>query len=332
MTESIPEPSSQPISAFKALLKGFDRLAAAPLLILPSLILDLLLWLGPHLKISSLVALLASWISIPSEATAELVEQLQLLRTGLIEIGSRFNLTTALSSLPVGIPSLMSSRMPLNNPLGSPLAFDLDGMSMIIGAWLLLTVVGLGLGVRYQFWIARQAAPESDPGKGLRTWSRMLILAVIAYVFVTLYVFISLMMTGLASAVHPFIGMLVLFLAISLLFWLLIYLAFTPHGIVRYRLGVIQALVESAAVVRWSLIGTMGFLGMAFVINWLTLQIWILPPEDSWFVMLSILGHAFVSSMLWLGSYIYYQERREFLLGLFGELRFGSLRGGTPRA
>ena len=107
---------------------------------------------------------------------------------------------------------------------------------------------------------------------------------------------------------------------------------FTPHGIVRYKLGVGRALVESAAVVRLSLMGTMGFLALAFIINWITLQVWILPPEDSWFALLSILGHAFVSSMLWLASYIYYQGRRDFILSRLGELRFGGFRSGPPRA
>jgi hypothetical protein len=332
MTEPFEEPSSQPVSAFKALMKGFERLAAAPLLILPSLILDLLLWMGPQLKISSLVQFLASGISIPPEATAELMEQVQLIRTGLIDLGTRFNLATALSSLPVGVPSLMSGRMPAGSPLGFSITFDLNGATTIVGVWFLLTVLGLGLGVRYQLWIARQAAPGSDLGNGWKTWIRMLAFVAIAYGFITLYIFLGLMATTLATGVHPLLGMLVLFLAISLLFWLVIYLIFTPHGIVRFKLGVIQALVESAAVVRLSLMGTMGFLALAFIINWLTLQIWILPPEDSWFALLSILGHAFVSSMLWVASYIYYQGRRDYILSRLGELSFGGFRSRPPQA
>ena len=332
MTEPFNEPSSKPISAFKALLEGFERLAAAPLLILPSLILDLLFWMGPQLKISSLVQLLASGISIPPDATVELVEQVQLIRTELIDIGTRFNLATALSSFPVGIPSLMSGRMPVENPLGLRIFFDLDGSAMIVGAWIVLMVLGLGLGVRYQLWIARQAAPESDLGNGWKTWLRMLGFVAAAFVFVTLYVFISLMVITLGTGVHPLLGMLVLFLSVSLIFWLVIYLIFTPHGIVRYKLGMIRAMVESAAVVRLSLMGTMGFLALAFIINWITLQVWILPPEESWFALLSILGHAFVSSMLWVASYIYYQGRRDYILSRLGELRFGGFISGPPRA
>ena len=327
VADPIAEPSSsKPIGAFEALIKGFERIAAAPLLLIPSLVLDLLLWLGPHLKINSLVGwLVEEGIRIPSNATPELYEQIRLLRVGLLEIGNRFNLLTALSSLPVGIPSLMSTRMPTETPVGLPIFVDITEPAYVVGIWLLLTIIGLGLGGGYHFWIARQVAPISELGKGWKTWLRILALAAAAYVTVSAYLFVSVLAASIAAVLVPFLGVLVLLLSFTLLFWLVIYLFFTPHGIVRYEMGLLQALMESAAVVRWNLMGTLAFLGLAFIVSWLASQVWLLPPDASWFSLLALLGHAFVSTMLWLGSYVFYQGRREWLVAQRDELRVRSV-------
>ncbi len=322
---------SKPIGAFEALVKGFERIAASPLLLLPPLVLDLLLWLGPHLKINALAGLLAEAITIPSDATPALYDQIRLLRSGLLEIGERFNLLTALNSLPVGIPSLMSARMPVETPVGLPISVGVDEPVYAVGIWLLLTVIGLGLGGCYHLWIARHVAPANELGNVWKTWLRILALAAVGYVTILAYFFVSVLVATLASALLSFLGVLILFLSFTLLFWLVIYLFFTPHGIVRYKMGLLQALMESAAVVRLNLLGAMSFLGLAFLVNWLTSQIWLLPPENSWFSLLALLGHAFVSAMLWLGSYIFYQGRREWLVAYRGDLRMRTARDDTAK-
>ncbi len=333
VADPIAEPSSsKPIGAFEALIKGFERIAAAPLLLIPSLVLDLLLWLGPHLKINSLVRwLVEEGIRIPSSATPELYEQIRLLRLGLLDMGDRFNLLTALSSLPVGIPSLMSSRMPTETPVGLPISVDITEPAYVVGVWLLLTVIGLGLGGRYHLWIARQVAPRNELGKGWKTWLRILALAAATYVTISAYLVVSVLAASVAAVLVPFLGVLILFLSFTLLFWLVVYLFFTPHGIVRYKMGLLQALMESASVVRWNLMATLAFLGLGFLVSWLTSQVWLLPPEISWFSLLALLGHAFVSTMLWLGSYVFYQGRREWLVAQRDKLRMRSIGNDSSR-
>jgi hypothetical protein len=332
VNDSTIEPSStKPIGAFEALVKGFDRVAAAPLLLLPSLVLDLLLWLGPHVRIQSLVEWVVDGIVIPSNATVAIYEQISSLRSGLLEIGDRFNLLTTLSSLPVGIPSLMSSRMPIETPLGSPFSVSIAQPAYIIGLWILLTVIGLGLGGRYHLWIARQIAPSGETGNGWRIWTRLLALAAIAYMTITAYLVVSLLAASLVASFIPFLGMLILFLSFTLLFWLVVYLFFTPHGIVRYKMGLLQALMESAAVVRLNMMPTLSFLGLAFVVSWLTSQVWLLPPEASWLSLLALLGHAFVSSMLWLGSYAFYQGRREWLVSYRAAIGHQDMSSDPPQ-
>jgi hypothetical protein len=106
----------------------------------------------------------------------------------------------------------------------------------------------------------------------------------------------------------------VAFLGFTLLFWLAVYLAFTPHGLVRYGLGLFRAMRESVDIVRTNFFSTVTFLTAAVLLSWLTGYVWDLPASDSWFEILAIVGHAFVSAMLLVASYIFYIGRREALL------------------
>ena len=106
-----------------------------------------------------------------------------------------------------------------------------------------------------------------------------------------------------------------------LLFVAGVYLAFTPHAILRYQMSVWQALRQSLWFVRWNFIGAFGYLVIAFAILWLsTAQVWSLPNDESWFNLLAILRHAFVSTTILAGSYAFFQGRRQWLLARLDEM------------
>jgi hypothetical protein len=66
--------------------------------------------------------------------------------------------------------------------------------------------------------------------------------------------------------------------------------------------------------VRFNFLAAMGFILFAFLIMWLTtMEIWSLPDEESWFTILAILGHAFVSAVLLVSSYVFFQGRHEWM-------------------
>lgn len=303
-----------PIGVVAAFVTGFDRVAARPLLLLPPLLLDLLLWLGPRVSIAPLIEGLLRNLVPPASAEQTLQEQLVTLREGLQVLAERFNLLTALSSLPAGVPSLMAGVRPANTPLVTLEGVDLGEPGLILMSWVALTVVGLAIGALYHRWLARAAAPDAELPSAFWAWGRMLLLALVLYVGLLILAGVAFLVASIAAFILPLLGVGVSFVAFSLLFWLLVYLVFTPHGIIRYRFGVIRSMVESALVVRWNFLPTVGFLGAAVLISWLTNMVWSLPASDSWYGLLSILGHAFISGMLLTSSYAFYQGRREWLL------------------
>lgn len=310
----------KPNGVLTAFVTGFDRVAAKPLLLLPPLLLDLLLWLGPKVSIAPFIERVAAQLIPPAAADQALQEQILAFQEGLELLATRFNLLGALSSLPVGVPSLMAGMSPEGAPVAYFQSWRLSAPENILVMWLLLTAIGLGFGAVYHRLLARAAAPEAELPSTLWAWGRMVLAALLLYGGLLVLTAVAFLIAGLAALLLPLLGIGVSFVAISLLFWLLVYLIFTPHGIIRYRLGVVRAMLESALLVRWNFMATVGFLGVAVLISWVTNMVWGLAAGGSWYGLLSIVGHAFISGMLITSSYAYYQDRREWLIRTRKEL------------
>ena len=307
------KPPSKPIGVFQSLMAGFDKIAAQPLLILPPLILDLFLWLGPRLTVNSIVQDLLDLLVVPPGSDEAMIEQVTLFRSITSDLGQRLNLFAMASNLPAGISSLMTSRMPILTPYGASVEIPVQGVVTVLLILFALTVIGQGLGTQFHLWIAHQLAQGEELANRWKAWIKMVLLAILLYALGIIFGLGIAFIASLFSAVSVAFGIIIAFLGFTLVFWVFIYLFFTPHGIVRYKMGIIRAMLESATLVRWNLLPVVGYLGASFIISWLTSQAWILPSEDSWFLLLAILGHAFVSATLLAGSYAFYQGRREWM-------------------
>lgn len=328
MSQFGTEWTAKRIGIYRALATGFDRVAARPLLILPPLLLDVFLWFGPHLTIPSVIGMLTRELAIPINADPVLVEQMAAVRDTLVLFGDRFNLFSSLSTLPagmpfnlifsvfssllVGLPSLMAIRMPVATPFGHVLEVPLDAPYMILLTWMGIIIAGVGAGVIYNRWLIRQVDPQAQIGSVWIAWGRLLVLACIGYFSGVVVLFL----TGLIAS-----GQGIVFLGLPLLFVASVYLAFTPHAILRYRMGIWAALKQSLWFVRWNFTGAFGYIVTAFAILWVsTTRVWSLPDEQSWFNLLAIMGHAFVSATILAGGYAFFQGRRQWLLARIDEM------------
>lgn len=305
---------SKPISVLRCLVMGFDKMTSNPILILPPLLLDLFLWLGPHMSIQTIarrgfVTLLAS-----AEVEPAFEEQMGILEQGLLTLAERINLFSALSAVPAGVPSFMNGRLPIDTPFGAGGSFEVLSPQAAFLYLLVITIIGLGIGAFYNTWIARAVA-EGDPvSSGWISWRRLVGLAFLMYVALVILCIGTLLLASLVALVVPLFGLSVLFAGYSFVVLMAVYFTFAPHGIVRYRLSILKALWDSVFVVRWNTLSTVGFLSLALGLSWLTSQIWGLPGEASWFSLLGLLGHAFISGTLLAASYIFYQGRRNWVL------------------
>ncbi len=314
MSEITAAPKRKADGVLDSLASGFDRIASRPYLILPPLLLDLFLWFGPRLNLATVFNAVAASLFAPASAPPELAQQVTLAKEMIETLGTEFNLFSALSTFPIGVPSLMATTMPVTSPEGVPATIPLTNPVTILLTWLGLTVVGLGMAAFYHVVLSRAAAPAAPVGRDLTLWPRVLAMAGVAFLGIGAIVLISLLAASLVALITPFLGTGVAFLGFTLLFWLFVYLIFTPHGLVRYRLGLSRAMRESVRIVRSSFFATVGFLTTILLVSWLTDLVWQLPQAASWFSALAVLGHAFVSAMLLVASYIFYVGRREAML------------------
>ena len=311
-----PSPLKPPIGILASLAAGFDRIAARPALILPPLVLDLFLWLGPQLRATRLIQDLSRSLVAPAGVDPALVQQLEAMQQTFANLALRFNILSALSAIPGGVPSLMAARMPAANPLGLSIATEGGSLVSVAGLWALFTAIGLGLGAVFQVLIARQLAPPAELAPMGQAWGRFLLLSAGLYAGLLVAVFGAALIVSLATLVLPLLGAGVMFLAFSFIFWLAIYLAFTPHGIIRYRFSVWKSMRTSMQVVRWNMPSSVAFLALIMLVTYAAGWIWAMPAENSWFGALAVIGHAFVSTTLIAGSYAFYQGRHEWMLDL----------------
>lgn len=311
----------KPISILSALLTGFDRIAAKPLLILPPVLLDLFLWFGLHLTVTSLLHAAAAGLIIPAGTDPGMAEQLTLFQEMLNLFSERYNLLTSFSTLPggmpfnflfalltsvsVGIPSLVAGRMPVLTPLGPASQLEVLDPMFIVLIWFTLALAGIGAGAIFHRLVAKQTDPEAEFDYLWRDWMKLVFLAIGGYLLTVVVLTVGMLVAGINGLTY---------IALPVLFVAGVYLAFTPHGIIRYRLGIWGAIKQSIRVVRFNFFGSTGYLLTAFLIMWVsTYKVWSLAQEDSWIFALAIIGHAFIATMLIAGSYVFFQGRREWL-------------------
>ena len=327
----------KPIGVLAAFVAGFDRVAAKPILILPPLVLDLFLWFGPHLTLPFLAQMVPEALSVlgemmgPDSGIADM-SVFQLMLTSIVERynvmsalsslpwGTPFNLLLGITSIPAGLPSVMAGRMPILTPLGQPQIIPLGSLPEAVPIWVVLISIGLGLGVFYHRWLAQQTSPDTELLSVWQAWGRMILLFLAIYIGGFLLLMVTGLMTMIIGLLIPFISGIMPMLLLVFLFWATVYFAFTTHGIVLYRFRVVKAMLESARVVRLNLLSSIGFLSICFIITWFGSQIWVRPGEETWYSVLALVGHAFVSTTLIAASYIFYQSRRTWLLKIQASL------------
>ena len=144
---------SAPLGIVDCLSKGFSAVAQKPLLLLIPLLLDAFLWLGPRLSITpiapNLATQLGSLVGGSNDNSAALFEQ------NVSEILGSYNLFSALSTWPLGTPSLIAGNVAENGPLGSQLTIDVQSAQAFLGLMLALVLTGLLVGSLYLSLIAR---------------------------------------------------------------------------------------------------------------------------------------------------------------------------------
>jgi hypothetical protein len=301
-----------PLGVIDSLSAGFGAVAQSSVLLLIPILLDLFLWLGPRLSIKPIVPELTTRLRAITGETAD--SSAAIFEQNMVEILDSFNLFSALSTWPLGTPSLLAGNDPGTGPLETPLTIQVQALDEFL-AWLLALILGgLLLGSLYLGLIARWVGEDRI---GLKAWGRLVWLhwaRIVAFVFVLLVGAFLLsvpffLAVEIVAMVFAPLASLLLLAGVGVGMWGLFHLFFAVHGILIDGLTVSQAMWNSVALVRRNPISSVGLLLIAVIIGLGLNVVWNIPPSESWLRLIAIAGNAFVNTSLVAATFIFYRER-----------------------
>ena len=310
-------------NVLKSIRNGFDAITKHLVLLIFPIGLDLILWFGPHIQIKTLIERLVFEMN---EVSLEVSQVLPadfgvVMETGQeiwLAAGEKINLLIALRSLPVGIFSLLSSILPVENPLGTPLFWDIPSLSGAISLTVGIFLVGLVLGGLY-FAAVRQVAlfDELKWRVIMGDWPRVSLQSILLS-FMWLVLFMAIMIVGSCAATvitlfSVSLGQIVIILFGIMSFWLVFPLFFSPHGIYSQGQKAWKSLLSSIRLTNLTFIKTSLFILVVILVNQGLNLVWQISPENSWLMLISILGHAFVTTGMLSASFVYYQDMNRWM-------------------
>ncbi len=299
----------KPIGVVTSLAAGMDTVIQGWWVLLFPLALDIFLWFGPQLSVAPVVEKALTGLA-PLVGEPALIEVIR-------EAAERVNYFSALGVVLLGVPNVMSVKMPLQNPLGSPAVFAIESEWHWLLLFGLLTLGGLVLGSVYLGLIAQQVR-DGRPALGRlarllpRYWLSIMALLVFLLIVAGMLSIPVIIVAGLFSGISMWIATLVVWAGLMLFLWLVMHLFFAVHGILLGELSVFTASWVSLRLVAFNAFSVMGLVAAVLGISAGLNYVWSLPGENSWMMLMGIAGHAVISSGLVAATFVFYQDRYRY--------------------
>lgn len=323
-TQILPPPPG----IFGSIRTGFDAVAAHVTVILVPLALDVLLWLGPRVSMDRIIE--PGLRQFGSLATSAGLKPADIQNT--LDMSSKFfqafNLLGILRTFPIGIFSLMSGVMPTQTPLGAPSVLQVESALQLLALAFLLTMLGWMLGGLYFRWVAALSVPDGPPE--VRPSVGRAVMQTVLYALIwTLFFWVVglpvMLLLNLLFMINAVLGEGVLLLLGFVSIWLVVPLFFSPHGIFTRRQNALNSILSGFQMTRFTLPTSSLFVLTVFLLGVGLNFLWSKPADDSWFVLVGIFGHAFITTALLASSFVYYHNMSAWL-----QVALSRLRAGLP--
>ncbi|MHC1739918.1 MAG: hypothetical protein AB9897_02270 [Anaerolineaceae bacterium] len=304
---------SRPPRLIPTLANGFNTVANNIWLIILPVAIDLLLWLGPKLKLETLLlprlsSLSNQLLQLEGPDLKATIEASQSLWTQFL---GQFNLNFMARTFPVGIPSLMARELITESPFGKALQFQVPTFSDAFIFLAIFLILGFFLGSVYFNSLSRYAIKPAEKlnfKKLMFQYGQNLVMALILLTVILIISVPVLLLLSAFSLINGGIADFLLLITMFILLWLIIPLVFAPHGIFVINQKALPSMLLSIRMVRFFLPGTGTFVITAALISEGLNLVWTIPGATSWLTIVSIFGHAFIVTALLTASFIYYRE------------------------
>lgn len=315
---------TRPPRLIPSLIEGFNTVASQIHLILFPVVLDLLLWFGPLVRVKNLLMpmmMRAAELSGTAygEQGNEIVKSSNELWSALLE---SFNLLFGIRTYPIGIPSLMISQGAQRNPLGALRIIEVDSIDSAVLLVLGLSIAGVILGSLYFALVARAASKESGSLNIASLFQSTGQSMVLALILVMALIVLGLPAMCLMSSMVlflPALGTLPFMVLGLVLVWVMLPLAFSPHGIFLGGMNASRSIVMSFKLVRSLMSGAGMFFIMVIMLSYGLDALWSTPGVESWMMLVGIFGHGFITSGLLASTFVFYRDGVKWLAEILNE-------------
>ncbi|MCX6053316.1 MAG: hypothetical protein NTZ74_00075 [Chloroflexi bacterium] len=305
--------SGTPPRILPTLLKGFNTIANHAYLILFPIGVDLLLWLGPKLRLKNLIQPFVNQFSsdMVKISPPELLDSVKASQTIWEQLLTQFNLATSVRTFPVGIPSIMARQSPIDSPLGSDWIYEVPNFRLALLILIGLLLVGFFLGSIYFYLISRVTSSEVEEFSNEKLFLVFIQSLLMFCLLVAAILIISIplmLLLSVLSLINIGIGQVFLLVVAFAFIWLVMPLVFSPHGVFVLKQKALPSMLISIRLVRLFLPGTGLFVMTCALISEGLNTLWTMPGSTSWLTLFGIGGHAFIVTGLLAASFIYYRE------------------------
>lgn len=319
-TPQAPQPLPPPPGVIGAIKAGMDVISSHLSLLLLPLALDALLWFGPRLSIEDLFSdsfgqmMALAGKSLPSE-------EINAVQQMMAEWLPNFNLLSALRTFPIGVSSLMSGKLPVENPLGAQSLIRVPSEGSLVGLFFLLTFLGWTLGGLYFNWVSSVTGARNETFSPVRAVVQTLLFSVILTILLFLVGIPAMIMLGVLGLMNTVILQVAMFVLALFSAWIVVPIFFAPHGMYLRGQNAFYSIYASLRMTRFTLPTSSMFVLAVFVISQGLNYLWSVPADNSWMTVVGLAGHAFVTTALLAASFIYYRDMNAWLEIVFERLK-----------
>jgi hypothetical protein len=312
---------AQPTGVIETLSAGYTAVNRQLWVLLLPILVDVFLWLGPHVSYSPLVGPAVTNATEWTRQVAlgprraprnlDLVNGLEQSRQWLIAQADEVNGMGALAWGPIALPSLGGLPGPADNVAfvdgwadGLTLLGACSGLGLLLGGWFYGGLAGASTGARRGPIEAGRHAP----------WAVVHVLGLVAVLFAAGLVLglPVLLLIAFTAVVSPPVAVLGGILLGAALLFGMVHLFFAVDAIFVSRAGPLAAIQRSVVVVRRHLVPSITLI----VLTWLILagmaRVWDVLASTLQFpfgAALGILGNAYIASGLIAAGMIFYTQR-----------------------